>query len=303
MPLDPQARELLDAMAALGDPPIQEMTPEEFRSSREKRRRPSTEPCHLVEAIDAGGVPARLYRADDGPDTGLLVYFHGGGWVGGSLDSHDDVCRMLCNRSGVAVLSVDYRLAPEHPFPAGLEDAITATKWAYENAAAMGCDPTRIGIGGDSAGGNFAAVVANSRVIPARFQLLVYPATDLRGGFPSYIENADGYFLTGASMRYFIDHYLSGSEGSLDDPLVSPLLASDDVLAGAPPAFVITAGYDPLRDEGEAYATRLMRAGVRAALSCFPGMIHGFFSLGAFLDEGQRAINDAARFLAVETRY
>jgi acetyl esterase len=137
-------------------------------------------------------------------------------------------------------------------------------------------------------------------VVPARFQLLVYPVTDARASSPSYTENADGYFLTAASMQYFIGHYLSGSEGSITDPRVSPLLATDEVLATAPPAFVITAGYDPLRDEGEAYATRLMRAGVRTALSCFPGMIHGFFSLGAFLDEGQRAINQAARLLAAE---
>jgi acetyl esterase len=299
MTLDPQARTLLDAMAALGDPPFEEMTPVQFREARAKRARPAGDEVFAVSAVDAGGVPARLYRPNDAPNQPLLVFFHGGGWVGGDLDSHDGTCRSLCNASGCSVLSVDYRLAPEHPYPAPLDDAVTATAWAHANAASLGCDPDRVAVGGDSAGANLAAVVANMAVAPLQFQLLVYPVTDAHCDSPTFIENGDGYFLTAKGMRWFAAHYLSGG-GSPDDPRVSPLFEADDVLAATPPAFVITAGFDPLRHEGEAYAQRLMRAGVRTTLTCYPGMFHGFFSLGMFLDEGQRAIAEAGRALATE---
>jgi acetyl esterase len=299
MVLDPQAQNLLDAMAALGDPPFEDMTPVAFREARAKRSRPSGEDVFAVTSIDAGGVPSRLYRPHDGENQALLVFFHGGGWVGGDLDSHDGACRAMCNAAGVTVLSVGYRLAPEHPYPAPLNDAIAATEWAYANARSLGCEANRIAVGGDSAGANLAAVVANKRVVPARFQLLVYPVTDARCSSPTYTENGDGYFLTANGMRWFAGHYLSGG-GSALDPNVSPLLESEDVLAGAPPALVITAGFDPLRHEGEAYAQRLMRAGVRTTLTCYPGMIHGFFSLGMFLDEGQRSMREVGRALATE---
>lgn len=298
MPLHPQARAVLDMLEALGDPLIEDSTPEQARAIRKERALPpSTAVVHEIRDIDAGGVPARLYRPSERTDLGLLVYFHGGGWVLGDLDSHDDVCRRLANGSGHAVLSVDYRLAPEHPFPAGLEDAIGATRWAAANAAALGCRADRLAVGGDSAGGTFAAVIAQLAPVPLVFQLLVYPATDATCSHPSHVENGTGYFLTKGSMDWFFGHYLSGGAGSATDPRVSPLYAADDVLAAAPPALVITAEYDPLRDEGDAYAARLAAAGVPTSHVRFSGQFHAFFSLGDFLDDGRAAIALAASAL------
>jgi len=262
VPLHAQAVSLLALMAAIGDPPVDSGTPDQARAARKARQRPPAEDVHHIEDLDAGGVPARFYRPNDRPDLGLLVYYHGGGWVIGDLDSHDNVCRALANGSGQAVLSVDYRLAPEHPFPAPLEDCVTALRWAHANAAALGCRADRLAVGGDSAGGNLAAVVANIGVVPLVFQLLVYPVTDLARALPSYDENATGYFLTKDAMGWFIDHYLSGGHGSTVDPRVSPLYASDHTVAAGPPALVITAEFDPLRDEGNAYADALIAAGV-----------------------------------------
>ena len=232
------------------------------------------------------------------PVVGLLVYLHGGGWVIGDLDSHDNVCRALANGSGHAVLSVDYRLAPEHPFPAALEDAVTATRWAHANAAAMGCRADRLAIGGDSAGGNLAAVVAQLAPVPLTYQLLVYPVTDCTRSHPSYTENAAGPFLTRDGMGWFIDHYLSGGHGSANDPRVSPLFASDTAVAATPPALVITAEFDPLRDEGDAYAARLAALGVPTSHVRMSGMFHGFFSLADFLDDGR--ISHAAAAAALK---
>jgi len=289
MPLHPQAVTLLDMLATFGDPPISESTPEEARAVRKSRQREATEAIHERRDLDAGGVLARLYRPSDAPDLGLLVYFHGGGWVIGDLDSHDNVCRALANGSGHAVLSIDYRLAPEHPFPAPLEDAIIATRWAYANAAALGCRPDRLAIGGDSAGANLAAVVAQLAPVPLVHQLLVYPVTDCTRSHPSYTENADGPFLTRDGMGWFIDHYLSGGLGTPSDPRVSPLFASDTALQSTPTALVITAEFDPLRDEGDAYAARLASLGVATSHVRFSGMFHGFFSLADFLDDAKAA--------------
>jgi acetyl esterase len=289
MALHPQAVSLLALMEANGDPPLDSGTPEQARATRAARLRPPTEDVHRISDLDAGGVPARLYRPNDRPGLGLLVYLHGGGWVIGDLESHDNVCRSLANGSGHAVLSVDYRLAPEHPFPAGLEDCVAALRWAHEHAAELGCRPDRLAIGGDSAGANLAAVVANIGVAPLAFQLLVYPVTDCTRSCPSYDDNAEGYFLTKRAMGWFIDHYLSGGQGRPDDPRVSPLFASDTALAGGPPALVITAEYDPLRDEGDAYAARLQAAGVPTSHVRFGGMFHGFFSLPDFVDDGAAA--------------
>lgn len=255
---------------------------------------PSAEAIHETRDLDADGVPVRLYRPNDRADLGLLVYYHGGGWVLGSLDSHDDVCRKLANAMGHAVLSVDYRLAPEHPFPVPVTDSLNALRWAHANAASLGVDPTRLAVGGDSAGGNLAAVVAQLRPVELRHQMLIYPVTDARRGSQSYRDNADGYRLTAASMKWFCDHYLSGDHGSEDDPRVSPLCAPDSALVGAPPALVITAEYDPLRDEGEEYAQRLLAAGVPCTLTRYYGQIHGFFSMSAFVDDGGQAIAQAA---------
>jgi acetyl esterase len=297
MPLHPQAASLLEMMAALGDPPLEQSTPQAARAVRKARQRPPTESIHHVRAIDAGGVSARLYRPNDRDDLGLLVYLHGGGWVIGDLDSHDNVCRALANGSGHAVLSVDYGLAPERPFPGGLEDSVTALRWAHANAAALGCRADRIAIGGDSAGGNLAAVVANMAPVPLVFQLLVYPATDLGCSYPSYVENSTGYFLTTAGVKWFVGHYLSGRAGTTNDPRVSPQFADDAALAASPPALVITAEFDPLRDEGDAYAARLASLGVPTSHVRFSGMVHGFFSLGDFLDDGSAATALAASHL------
>ena len=298
MPLHPEAEALLRQFQALGDPPIESSTPEAVRALRASRIQPPTIPLAEVRDMDAGGVPARLYRPSAEANLGLLVYFHGGGWVLGSVDTHDHITRALAAESSCAVLSVDYRLAPEHPFPAGLDDAFAASAWTHEHAQSFGCDPDRLAIGGDSAGANLAAVVTQSGRLPFRFQLLVYPVTDARGGTASYEEHADGFWLTRAGMRWFGEHYLSGGVGSPSDPRVSPLLADDVAFAASPPTLVITAELDPLRDEGEAYADRLRASGVAVETTRYDGMFHAFFSFGEFLSDGRRAVTQAAEALA-----
>jgi acetyl esterase len=289
MPLHPQTATLLELMTAAGAPALHEQTPDEARAARAALLRASTEPIHEVRDIDAGGVPARLYRPNADTGLGLLVYVHGGGWVIGDLDGHDDVCRRLANLAGVVVLSVDYRLAPEHPFPAGLGDCIQATRWAHAHALELGADPDRLAIGGDSAGANLATVVAQLAPVPLRFQLLVYPVADARRTTPSYDENAEGYFLTRDAMEWFVRHYLSGGHGSETDPRVSPLLADEATLARCPPTLVITAEYDPLRDEGEWYAHALQSCGVPTTLVRWFGQIHGFFSMAGLVDDAHGA--------------
>lgn len=280
MPLHPQTRAVLDFMATLGAPKLEDSTPDQARTSMRAALAPG-EDVHEVRDVDAGGVPARLYHPS--PEvTGLLVFFHGGGWVVGDLDTHDATCRALANRSGQAILSVDYRLAPEHRFPAAVEDCLAATAWAHTNAASLRADPTRVAVGGDSAGGNLAAVVAVAGVAPLRFQLLVYPVTDVRGTTESYTANAEGYLLTAGSMLWFRGHY--ADEPDYGDPRLSPMLYGDDVLRTAPPGLVITAEFDPLRDEGEAYAARLNGLGVPTTSVRFGGQIHAFFSLPGIAD-------------------
>ena len=288
MPLHQQAAALIQIMDSIGGPPMEEQTAVEARTSRAALPVANVLELHEVRNLDAGGVPARLYRPNDRTDLGLLVYFHGGGWVVCDLDTHDGLCRALAQHSGHAVLSIDYRLAPEHPFPAPLEDCVNATRWAHDNAASLGCRSDRIAVGGDSAGGNLAAVVAQLGVVPLVHQLLIYPVTDLTRSHASYDENATGYFLTKNAMGWFIDHYLSGG-GSPTDPRVSPLYAADHVIAATPPALVITAEFDPLRDEGDAYALKLAAAGVPTSHVRYQGMIHAFVSLGDFLDDGKSA--------------
>ncbi|MEP7202757.1 MAG: alpha/beta hydrolase [Ilumatobacteraceae bacterium] len=289
MPLHPQAENLVALMASLGEPPLETCTPAEAREIRARRQRPSTEPIHETREIDAGGVPARLYRPNNHDDLGMLVFFHGGGWVLGNLETHDNLCRILANSSGHALLSVDYRLAPEHHFPAPLEDAIAATRWAHDNAGSLGCSPERLAIGGDSAGATLAIVVGHLAPVPLRYQLLVYPATDLTRSFPSFIENAAGPQLTAAGMGWFIDHYVGVDATNLTDPRLSPHFAADHVVAASPPTMLITAQYDPLRDEGDAYAARLASLGVPTSHVRFSGMYHGFFSLADFLDDAVAA--------------
>jgi acetyl esterase len=297
MPLHPQAASLIELMAQVGGAPFHELTPQEARQLRAAAQRPPGEDIHEVRDIDAGGVPARLYRPSAAPGLGLLVFLHGGGWVIGDLESHDNVCRSLANRSGHAVLSVDYRLAPEHPFPAALSDAVDATRWAHEHAADLGCAADRLAIGGDSAGANLAAVVSQLAPVPLKFQLLVYPVADARQETASYVDNAEGYFLTTTSMTWFIGHYLAGGTGAVDDPRVSPLLADDAALRQSPPTLVITAEFDPLRDEGDLYAARLAAVGVPTSHVRFSGMFHGFFSMIDFLDDAKNAQALAAQAL------
>jgi acetyl esterase len=259
-------------------------------------------PMARVEALEVPGqggpIPARLYVPGGlapGVPTALTIYFHGGGWVIGDLDTHDGVCRFLAAAAGTAVLAVDYRLAPEHPFPAAVEDAWAAFAWAVANAAELGIDPARIGVAGDSAGGNLAAVVsllarAGGGARPA-MQLLIYPPTDAAGDFPSRRTFAEGFLLTKGDSDAFEQHYLApGTDAA--DPRASILLAPD--LTGLPPAYVATAGFDPLRDEGEAYALRMREAGVKVALRRHPGLVHSFANHTAISRTARGAMLEAA---------
>ncbi len=294
MELHPQAQAVLDRMASLGFPPITEVSPPEAREIRRAHLQPSAIEIPEIRDVDAGGVPARLYRPSSDEGLALLVYFHGGGWVVGDLETHDSTARALAADSGQAVLSVDYRLAPEHPFPAAFDDALASTRWAWEHARELGADPERLAIGGDSAGGNLAAAVTQLGAVPLQFQLLVYPVTDARCNTTSYEDYRDGPYLTRASMEWYIAHYLSGDEGAPDDPQVSPLLGADDALAKSPPTHVVTVETDVLRDEGEAYAARLESIGVPTTLRRYEGMFHGFFALPEQIDVGREAVAQAS---------
>jgi acetyl esterase len=308
--LHPQARALLNLIEERKVPPTHTLTPEQAREMYRERRfftQPSPPAVALARDLTmpgpAGPVWLRLYRPAASPaDSALpvLVYYHGGGWVIGDLDTHDTLCRELANGSGCALVSVDYRLAPEHRFPAAVDDSIAALKWLHENAAALHLDAGRMAVGGDSAGGNLAAVVAlsarDSGGPALAFQLLIYPATDNRRTAPSHQTNGQGYLLTRDTISYFHDHYLP--DAALDlDWRASPLLHKD--LAALPPAFVLTAGYDPLRDEGLQFAQRLSEAGNRSTLVCFERQIHGFIPMGKVLDEARAAV----RLCAAELRH
>jgi acetyl esterase len=300
--LDPQAQALFDFIGLSNLAPIETLTPQAARSMfealAEARRRMAVEPVDQIRDLKvpgpAGEIPLRVYCPKVPSPAPALIYFHGGGWVLGDLESHDHVCRALANSAACVVISVDYRLGPEHKFPAAVDDSYAATCWIADHAAELGVDPSRIAVGGDSAGGNLAAVVsqiARDRGGPSlAFQLLIYPGTDMRMSLPSIDENADGPFLTKAAMHWFLDHYLNSAEDRLN-PLASPLLASN--LRGLPPAFILTAECDPLRDEGEAYGLRLEEAGVPVEIQRYDGMPHGFFSFAAALDGGRRAMSDA----------
>lgn len=296
MPLHPQSQAIVDAFVALGLPAMDSLSPEDARVLMASRRLPVAERVHEVRDLRAGGTPCRLYRPSDAPDLPLLVYLHGGGWVCGSVQTHDEPCRYLANLSGCAVLSVDYRLAPEHKFPVPLDDCVAALRWAHEHAGELGADARRIALGGDSAGGNLAISAAMSAGVPLRFLLLVYPCTDLRLGAASVAENSAGPFLTESLMRWFVSHYLDGAADPAN-PLASPLLASDDSLAALPPSLVLTAQFDVLRDEGEAFGHRLAALGVASTVIRFPGQYHGFFGSPSLLDDAFAAHRFAADML------
>jgi acetyl esterase len=299
MPLDPQAQRVIDAMAALNLKPVEESTPAEARESIRSRTAALGPFPDVAAVLDhrvpvAGGeITVRAYSPGGPGPHPALVYYHGGGWVIGDLDTHDGLCRSLTNAARCAVLSVDYRLAPESKYPVAVEDSYAALLWIAANAERLGIDRRRVAVGGDSAGGNLAtvmALVARDRKGPRlALQVLIYPVTDHDLDTRSYRENATGYVLTREGMRWFWNHYLAG-ESQGREPYASPLRASS--LAGLPPALVITAEYDPLCDEGEAYAARLRDAGVPVTLTRYPGMFHGFVRMTNILDKARTALDE-----------
>ena len=307
--LDPDAAAVFKAFQEAGRPPYETVSPAEARELYLKGRFVSNpEPPELQSVrplaipSPAGSIPARIYtpaklRKANGLAPGL-VFFHGGGWVIGDLDSHDVVCRKLADEGELMVVSVDYRLAPEHKFPAAVDDAIAATKWIAENAKQLGIDAARLMVGGDSAGGNLAAVVAiaardgNGPAIAG--QVLIYPAIDFAMTHPSHREPETSILLTHSVIRWFRDHYLNGA-ADVHDWRASPARAT--TLIGLPPAYVLTAGADPLRDEGDEYARRLKQAGVAVTYRHFPGQFHGFFTMGKLLQQANVAAGEIGAWL------
>jgi acetyl esterase len=306
LPLDPQARTLLDALNARGEGGPGEPDPATVRAGYEllgAMGAPAADPPSTEDRTipgPAGQIPVRIYRPQTAAAAPAVVFFHGGGFVIGSINSHDPLCQQLASRVPAVVVSVDYRLAPEHPFPAGLEDCWAAVQWVADNAAAVGADTSRLAVAGDSAGGNLAAVVARrarDAGAPAlAFQLLIYPTTDATGSFPSIAENGQGYLLSADTMRWFLANYLGSDPGDkLRHPDVSPLYAPD--LSGLAPAAVITAEFDPLRDEGQAYARALEEAGVPTRLLNYDGLIHAFMQLDGAIPAAGAGITDAVEAL------
>jgi acetyl esterase len=303
MPVDPQIQALLDK--GTGVPATHTLPVDVARAQYEARIALMAPPAEiagtreLITEGPGGELRIRIYTPHGSGPFPLLVFFHGSGFVLCSLDTHDGMCRNLCAGAECIVASVDYRLAPEHKFPAGIDDCVHATRWAAAHAAELGADARRIAIGGDSAGGNMAAVTAfrvrDEGGPGLRGQLLLYPVTDYHSpGTPSYEENAEGYGLTRDTMKWFWSHYLTNpSEGA--HPYASPLRAAD--FSSLPPALVITAEYDPLRDEGELYAERLRRAGVSTTLSRYDGVNHGFIFWVGLVDKAGAAMNQAIDWL------
>ena len=299
MPLDPQAQAALYARA--GVPPLESLTPAEARAQSGAVPRLPGPNVAKVEDLSVPGegveIPVRVYTPA-GDRAGALVWLHGGGWVIGSIETNDATCRALANEAGCVVVSVGYRLAPEAKFPLPLHDCFAATRWTVEHAEGLGIEPNAVAVGGASAGGNLAAAVAlmaRERGGPVlAHQLLVYPVVGNDDSSQSFQDNGEGYGLDRTTMEWYWDHYVR-DEADASNPLAAPLLADD--LSGLPPALVITAEYDPLRDDGEAYADRLRQAGVETTCSRYDGMIHGFFSAGAPVDRTWDAIAEAAAAL------
>jgi acetyl esterase len=305
--LDPQAQALMQLMIDKGVPPVHTMTPEEARASYRSRRaftQPDAPEVFKVEdkEVSANGVnvPVRVYHPHAAQSHSALpglVYLHGGGWTIGDLDTHDVLCRSLCLQAGIVVVSVDYRMGPEHKFPAAYDDSVAAFNWTVAQAASLGIDASRIAIGGDSAGGNLAAAAClglRGQSVQAAFQLLIYPATIMWQDTASYHANGKGYMLTKESIAYYTESYLRNREDA-KDWRASPQLA--DSHAGLPPAFIITAGFDPLRDEGLMYANALTKAGVSSQYICFERQIHGFITMGRVMQEANTAVSLCASAL------
>jgi len=305
MPLHPQAEALLHAMneMALGIGPDSNV--DDVRAAINKWMPADPAGPDLAHVEDRtiagpfGEIPIRIYRPAVDRELPVLVYYHGGGWVIGSIDTHDATTRELATRVGCVVVSVDYRLAPEHPFPVPVDECFHALQWVHAHAAELGGDPDRLAVGGDSAGGNLAAVVsllARDAGGPALvYQLLVYPVTDHEFESESMRDNAEGYFLEVEGMRWFYGHYIQDDPALAADWRVSPLRAAN--LSHLPPAMVITAEYDPLRDQGEAYANRLRDAGNAVVSTRYGGMFHGFFGMQAFIEPAELALDEAVHGL------
>ena len=305
MALLPEIKALLERQATSGRPPLHHQSVEQARAFHVADAPALNGPPAAVAAVEdrlvpgpAGELPVRVYTPEGEPPFPIVVFFHGGGWVVGTLDTYDPLCRALAAATPAVVVSVHYRLAPEHRWPAAVEDAYAATVWASRNAAALGGAQHRLAVAGDSAGGNLAAVVAlgaRDRGGPAiAFQLLVYPALDAAGDTASWAEYADGYYLTAAGMRWYWDHYLGDADGRAPD--ASPLRAA--FFGGLPPALVLVADHDILRDEGEAYAARLRQAGVDADARRVEGVVHGFLRWRSVTGAADAAVQEAARAVA-----
>ena len=308
MPLDPEIQAVLSAMAAMNAPAMSQGTPEAartaFRFMTVDMRRPENvvpvkETEDVVIPTADGDVPARVYRPDIAEPAPTIVFIHGGGFVIGDIETHDNQARAICAGTDSVVVSIDYRLAPEAPWPAAVDDSYAAVRWAADSIDTLGGDATRLAVAGDSAGGNLSAAVAlrcRDDGPALAGQLLIYPGVDMDPDAPyqSRIDNAEGYFLTADDMVWFRDHYI-GTTPDFADPRMSPIKADD--LSGLAPAVVATAEFDPLRDEGNAYADALRAAGVEVESRCYDGMIHGFFDMGP-LSAGARAATDdvIARF-------
>ena len=310
MPLDPQAQAYLDQVAALGMPPVQTVTPQENRRERARvqalRRRMSA--GYAPEAVarihdrqipvDGAQVSARVYHPSGDAALPVLIYFFGGGFIMGDIGAVDEVCRAMANRAGCIVVAAEYRLAPEHKFPGPVEDGFAAVRWVAEQAENFGGDPSRLAVGGESAGGNIAAVVCQmaKAVGGPRLaaQVLIYPPVDFTAGRTVDRSLAGAATLTDERMAYFDRHYFRGGEDA-QNPLASPMLAED--VSGLPPALVVTAEYDPLAREGAAYADKLQRAGVPVTLTCYSGMIHGFYSMPGIFTQANDAIEQVSAHL------
>jgi len=307
--LDPDAAFVYKAFQDAGRPAYETLSPAEAREYYRQARFVTNPEPPLLKSVEplaiaaaSGVIPARIYTPKTLRETGglspCLIFFHGGGWVIGDLDTHDIACRKLADEGQLIVISVDYRLAPEHKFPAAVDDAIAATKWIADHAKALGIDTAQLCVGGDSAGGNLAAVVAISardgNGPPIAGQVLIYPATDFAMTHPSHSEPETSILLTHTVIRWFCDHYLN-SAADAEDWRASPARVKS--LAGLPPAYVLTAGADPLRDEGEEFAKRLAQAGVPMTYRTFPGQFHGFFTMGKLLDQANVAARDIGTWL------
>jgi acetyl esterase/lipase len=296
--LDPQIQAVLDEQAAAGTKAPGTVTPEELRAQFVRQSQVQwgdvSDEMHSIEDADADGVPIRIYRPVETDEPSMaLVYFHGGGWVVGSIETHDGITRAIARRVGIVVVSVDYRLAPEHPFPAALEDAWTATQWVSSHADELKLDVDRIGVGGDSSGGNLAAVVARrgrDHAVPIALQLLLYPAISYAFDTPSYSYFSEGYGLTRDGMRWYWDQYLGESDGT--NPDVSPSQAAD--LRRLPRAIVVTAEADVLRDEAESYAQRMFLSTVETEGYRYDGMVHGFLRMAGKVERSNAAFDELA---------